>query len=320
MRIPCEVLLVWWLILFGGSICQQPYLTVVDGQQIPLKSVEDSIPVIEIRAEGKPMTSAQIRALEEAAEGKPLDVKVKRITAPKNCQKKAKRKDFVTFHYVGMLENGRRFADTYKTGPCRIQFKVGMTVPGLDKGMTGMCENEQRRIKVPWRLLQSKRGKVWRKIPKSEHWLIFDVKMLKVERWTPEAQFHFMDMNNDSLLTQPEIVQHVKVLEEEYGKHWPSADIDTELAARYFIQYFDANNDDRVERLEYVERMEKDLTIVKKKQSNVKGRRRDPDVMWILDFDADGIVSVEEIGKAAQVIERGYQPTDEKPTRERTEL
>ena len=40
------------------------------------KKPEDAIPVIEIRGEGKPMTSAQIRQLEEMANGGPLDIKV----------------------------------------------------------------------------------------------------------------------------------------------------------------------------------------------------------------------------------------------------
>lgn len=40
------------------------------------KRSEDSIPVVEIRGEGKPMTPAQIRALEEASNGGPLDIKV----------------------------------------------------------------------------------------------------------------------------------------------------------------------------------------------------------------------------------------------------
>lgn len=40
------------------------------------KRPEDSIPVIELRGESKPMTSAQIRALEETSNGGPLDIKV----------------------------------------------------------------------------------------------------------------------------------------------------------------------------------------------------------------------------------------------------
>lgn len=73
------------------------------------RAAEDSIPVIEIKGEGKPMTAAQIRALEEEAEGKPLDIKIKKTWVPKDCTKKAKRKDFVTFHYKGFMEDGRKF-------------------------------------------------------------------------------------------------------------------------------------------------------------------------------------------------------------------
>lgn len=40
------------------------------------KKPEDSIPVVEIRGEGKPMTPAQIRSLEEISNGGPLDIKV----------------------------------------------------------------------------------------------------------------------------------------------------------------------------------------------------------------------------------------------------
>lgn len=42
----------------------------------PGKSPEDSIPVIEIRGEGKPMSAAQIRSLEEETTGQPLDIQV----------------------------------------------------------------------------------------------------------------------------------------------------------------------------------------------------------------------------------------------------
>jgi hypothetical protein len=41
----------------------------------PVKKPEDAIPVIEIRGEGKPMSAAQIRELEETSNGGPLDIK-----------------------------------------------------------------------------------------------------------------------------------------------------------------------------------------------------------------------------------------------------
>ncbi len=78
----------------------------------PGKSPEDAIPVVEIRGEGKPMTAAQIRALEEQSEGKPLDIKLKHTWRPKHCPRAAKRKDFVTFHYKGFLEDGKKFDQT----------------------------------------------------------------------------------------------------------------------------------------------------------------------------------------------------------------
>lgn len=74
----------------------------------PGRSAEDQIPVIEIKGEGKPMTAAQIRALEEEAEGKPLDIKIKKTWVPRECPKKAKRKDFITFHYKAYLEDGKK--------------------------------------------------------------------------------------------------------------------------------------------------------------------------------------------------------------------
>lgn len=40
-----------------------------------------------------------------------------------------------------------------------MQLGVGMTMPGLDKGMKGMCETELRKIHVPWRLSRKKKSK-----------------------------------------------------------------------------------------------------------------------------------------------------------------
>lgn len=49
----------------------------MDGEKaVGRGKVEDTIPVIEIRGEGKPMSAAQIRHLEEISNGGPLDVKV----------------------------------------------------------------------------------------------------------------------------------------------------------------------------------------------------------------------------------------------------
>ena len=75
------------------------------------------------------------------------------------CPRAAKRLDFVTFHYKGFLEDGKRFDHTYGRGPIRIQLGTGMTMPGLDKGMRGMCDTELRKISVPYRLSRKNKSK-----------------------------------------------------------------------------------------------------------------------------------------------------------------
>lgn len=50
---------------------------------------------------------------------------------------------------------------------------------------------------------------MWKYVPKEEHWLTFDIEMLTVEAWTPELQFEFMDLNNDTSLTPGELTKHL---------------------------------------------------------------------------------------------------------------
>ena len=55
------------------------------------------------------------------------------------------------------VEDGRKIHQTYGSDPVRIQLGVGMTIPGLDKGLIGVCKQELRKIQIPYRLAQ--RGK-----------------------------------------------------------------------------------------------------------------------------------------------------------------
>ena len=128
------------------------------------------------------MSAAQIRHLEEMSNGgKPLDIRVDRTFIPADCPQTAGRKDFVTFHYkVGeilpiihplspsrsnrpsvqlFVEDGRKIHQTYELEPIRIQLGVGMTLPGLDKGLVGVCKQEIRKIQVPFRLAQRAKSK-----------------------------------------------------------------------------------------------------------------------------------------------------------------
>jgi hypothetical protein len=78
-------------------------------------------------------------------------------------------------------------------------------MPGLDKGLRGICNEELRKISVPYRLSRKGKSKIWKYIPNDEHWLVFSIEMLTVEEWTLQRQFNFMDSNNDSVLTESEV-------------------------------------------------------------------------------------------------------------------
>uniref|UniRef100_A0A914MJ89 peptidylprolyl isomerase n=1 Tax=Meloidogyne incognita TaxID=6306 RepID=A0A914MJ89_MELIC len=272
------------------------------------KKREDSIPVIEIRGEGKPMSAAQIRELEEMSNGGPLDIKVSKTWVPGDCPRKARRPDFVIFHFKGFSEAGKKFDQSYgreKDG-IKIQLGVGMTMPGLDKGIKGMCDGELRKIEVPWRLSRKRKSKVWRFIPNDEHWLRFDVEAIKIEPWTIEGQFEWMDLNNDSKLTEDELTRFGYKMLKEFGKAWPNEDIDPVLASKYYIKYFDANNDGIINISEFKYIFERDLSIMESKRKNknkIEGRKRDPGLQWILDFNNDGIVSVQEMDNADKILE-----------------
>ena len=141
--------------------------------------------------------------------------------------------------------------------------------------------------------------------------------MLEVEEWTLEKQFHFMDSNNDSFITESELVRFAETMRKEFGKTWSNEDIDNVLAAKYYITYFDANGDTKVDFVEFKQVIERDQASMEnaakqrtqvaaksnKKKSEKGGRKRDPGFGWILDFNNDGIVSVEESENADQIFQ-----------------
>ncbi|VDK72721.1 unnamed protein product [Litomosoides sigmodontis] len=269
------------------------------------RKLEDSIPVIEIRGEGQPMTAAQIRQLEELSNGGPLDIKIEKTWRPVDCPHAAKRKDFITFHYKAFTEANKKCDQSYGSEPIRIQLGVGMIIPGLDKGIRGMCDTELRKIQVPYRLSRKKKSKVWKNIPNDEHWLTFNIEMLTVEPWSFDLQFNFLDINKDTLITENELVKFQENLKKNFGKTWSNENIDYVIAAKYYIRYFDVDGNGKVDLKEFRRVMERDMAAMAaaKSDKKIEGRKRDPSIAWILDFNNDGIVSLAEIDGADEILE-----------------
>ena len=139
-----------------------------------------------------------------------------------------------------------------------------------------------------------------------------------MEEWTLERQFAFMDLNNDTYLTETELVKLAEKNKKEFGKIWSNEDIDDVQAARYYIKYFDIDKNEKVDFNEFKRVMERDLAKMEiaaksktevevqkkgKKEKKEEGRKRDPGFAWILDFNNDGIVSIEESDSADQVFQ-----------------
>ncbi|UMM13984.1 hypothetical protein L5515_001991 [Caenorhabditis briggsae] len=286
----------------------------VGGRKRPSGGLDENIPVIEIRGEGAPMSSAQIRHLEEMDNGGPLDIKIEKTFVPAKCPIQSKRLDFITFHYKVFTEDNKKVFQTYGTGPVTIQLGTGMIMPGLDKGLKGMCAEELRKIRVPFRMSRKSKSKVWKNIPNDENWLIFNIEMVEIKSYSPESQFKFLDLNEDGKLTNQEVQDFQQKMKKEFGKTWKNEDIDNVSAANYYIKYFDGNGDGNVTESEWLKTMDRDQKLMNESKTKEKGRKRDPGIGWILDFDNDGIVSYKENDEADEKFEAGPQilPTESK--------
>ena len=94
-------------------------------------------------------------------------------------------------------------------------------------------------------------------------------------------------------------------MRKEYGKHWHNEDIDNKYAAKYYVQYFDQSGDNKVSLDEFKQIMARDQKMMATIKKKPKGRRRDPGLAWILDFNNDGIVTAEELDEAPELLEEG---------------
>ena len=78
------------------------------------------------------------------------DIKVGDGASPKPGQT-------VTVHYIGWLENGTEFNNSYKMG-APVQFRIGQLIKGWDEGLSTMKVGGKRRLWVPSNLAYGVKG------------------------------------------------------------------------------------------------------------------------------------------------------------------
>lgn len=61
-----------------------------------------------------------------------------------------KKGDKVAIHYIGRLENGSEFDNSYENGePIKFEVGGGMVIPGFDEGVIGMEIGDKKTIVIP---------------------------------------------------------------------------------------------------------------------------------------------------------------------------
>lgn len=91
--------------------------------------------------------------------------------------------DTLTVHYMGRLQNGKRFDSSRERGaPFTFQLGAGLAIRGWDEGLQGMREGGKRRLVIPAELGYGRAGSP-PIIPRNST-VIFAVELLEVQKAT----------------------------------------------------------------------------------------------------------------------------------------
>jgi FKBP-type peptidyl-prolyl cis-trans isomerase len=108
-----------------------------------------------------------------------LDSGVKLLVVNNGSGAPAKKGDKVCIHYIGCLESGEEFENTYsKSKPFTFTLGSGEVIQGLDLGLEGMKPGESRKIIVPAALAYGDR-RVSTIPPNST--LVFQVELVEIK-------------------------------------------------------------------------------------------------------------------------------------------
>ena len=94
---------------------------------------------------------------------------------------KAENGDTIHMHYTLTLEDGS-VVDSSLTRNDPLTFKLGkgQVIKGWDRGVLGMCEGEQRKLKIPPSAGYGEKG-IPPRIP-GNSWLYFDTELVKIDK------------------------------------------------------------------------------------------------------------------------------------------
>merc|ERR1711872_223609 len=127
------------------------------------------------------------------------------LSKPDSCEKVARNGDMLSIHYVGTLEDGKKFDSSYdRSEPFKFQVGVGQVIKGWEEGTLGMCVGEKRKLIVPPELGYGEQG-AGDVIPGGAT-LHFDVELLHIaDGPAPVNVFKEIDSNADMQVSREEL-------------------------------------------------------------------------------------------------------------------
>ncbi|XP_030649561.1 peptidyl-prolyl cis-trans isomerase FKBP10-like [Chanos chanos] len=125
------------------------------------------------------------------------DVIIERYSVPTFCSREVQTGDYVRYNYVGTFTDGKKFDSSVDKGTPFVG-QVGVdsrVIPGLDKGVQGMCVNERRKITIPPHLAYGVLG-AGTVIP-PDTTLVFDVVLLDL--WNLEDKVQIRTLHKPEI-------------------------------------------------------------------------------------------------------------------------
>ena len=136
--------------------------------------------------------------------------KVEHISKPDTCDRVARNGDSCTIHYIGTLEDGKKFDSTYdRSETFQFQIGVGQVIKGWEEGVLGMCIGEKRRLIIPPELGYGDQGAG--DIITGGATLFFEVELVSAEEGPAIVNvFKQIDTDGDMSLNRDEITSYLK--------------------------------------------------------------------------------------------------------------
>jgi len=142
--------------------------------------------------------------------GEDSGLRVEYLSKPDTCDVVARNGNMIKMHYVGTLEDGKKFDSSLdRNEPFQFQLGVGQVIKGWEEGVLGMCVGEKRKLIIPPALGYGDQG-AGDIIPGGAT-LYFDVELIGAEEGpTPVNVFKQIDIDADNALTRDEISSYLK--------------------------------------------------------------------------------------------------------------